>query len=52
MSDELMGVRPLTQWYNACLEKMVCRAPDQYWWLHRRWKCQPPARKARARRAA
>ncbi len=31
-------VRDLTQWYTARLEELIRRAPDQYWWLHRRWK--------------
>jgi KDO2-lipid IV(A) lauroyltransferase len=37
----------LTQWYTDHLEKLVRRSPEQYWWLHRRWKGQPPARKRR-----
>jgi len=32
------GVRPLTQWYTSQLETIIRAAPDQYWWLHRRWK--------------
>ncbi len=32
------GVRPLTQWYSRVIEDFVRRAPDQYWWLHDRWK--------------
>ena len=31
-------IRDLTQWYTARLEELIRRAPDQYWWLHRRWK--------------
>lgn len=31
-------VRELTQWYTSRLEELIRRAPDQYWWLHRRWK--------------
>ena len=23
-------------------------APEQYWWVHRRWKGQPPARRGKA----
>jgi len=38
----------LAQWYTGHLENLVRRAPDQYWWLHRRWKGQPPARRRRA----
>jgi KDO2-lipid IV(A) lauroyltransferase len=29
------------------LEKIVRRAPEQYWWLHRRWKEQRKAKNAR-----
>ena len=42
-------VRELTQWYSTRLEELIRRWPDQYWWLHRRWKDtreKKPARKA------
>lgn len=45
LPDELGGVKPLTQWYNAQLESMIRSAPEQYWWLHRRWKEPPPGRR-------
>jgi len=32
------GIRPLTEWYTRTIEEIVRRAPDQYWWLHDRWK--------------
>lgn len=35
---EVSGVRPLTQWYTRKLEAIIRRSPEQYWWLHRRWK--------------
>ena len=34
-------VRLLTQRYTAALEKIIRRDPEQYLWLHRRWKHQP-----------
>ena len=37
-------VKALTQWYNQVLEEEIRKAPDQYWWLHRRWR-EPPAKK-------
>jgi KDO2-lipid IV(A) lauroyltransferase len=51
-----LGTIPLfAQWYTQCLEEIVTRSPQQYWWLHRRWKGTPPRRVAEriaARRAA
>jgi KDO2-lipid IV(A) lauroyltransferase len=44
--DFALGTIPLlTQWYTDHLEQLIRRSPGQYWWLHRRWKGQPPARK-------
>jgi KDO2-lipid IV(A) lauroyltransferase len=34
-----LGTVPLvTQWYTRCLEELIRATPDQYWWLHRRWR--------------
>jgi Kdo2-lipid IVA lauroyltransferase/acyltransferase len=44
---QLAGVKPLTRWYNERLEEMIREAPEQYWWIHRRWKGQPPVRMAK-----
>jgi KDO2-lipid IV(A) lauroyltransferase len=41
---ELRTVPLLAQWYTDQLEELIRRAPEQYWWLHRRWKGQPTAR--------
>jgi KDO2-lipid IV(A) lauroyltransferase len=38
---ELGGVKPVTQWYNRRLEELIRQTPDQYWWVHRRWKDAP-----------
>jgi KDO2-lipid IV(A) lauroyltransferase len=38
-------VRLLTQRYTAALEAVIRRDPEQYLWLHRRWKHQPKPRK-------
>ncbi len=46
--DGLGTVRGLTEWYTACLERLIRVAPDQYWWLHRRWKPKPVRRKKKA----
>ncbi|MCE9545490.1 MAG: lysophospholipid acyltransferase family protein [Planctomycetia bacterium] len=45
------GVRELTAWYTQRLEAVIRRDPEQYWWVHRRWKEQPPQR-AQRRKAA
>lgn len=50
LPEELASVRPLTQWYNRRMEEVILENPEQYWWLHRRWK-EPPLR-ARLRAAA
>ena len=39
--------RAITERYTRALERLVRRHPEQYFWLHRRWKTQPQARKAR-----
>ena len=43
----LGSVQLLAQWYTDHLENLIRRSPEQYWWLHRRWKGQPPARRKR-----
>jgi KDO2-lipid IV(A) lauroyltransferase len=40
-------VRAITERYTAALERLVRRNPEQYFWLHRRWKSQPPVKKSR-----
>jgi KDO2-lipid IV(A) lauroyltransferase len=43
--NEPASVAALTTRYTAALERMIRRHPEQYFWLHRRWKHQPPVRK-------
>jgi Kdo2-lipid IVA lauroyltransferase/acyltransferase len=45
----LRTVPDITRWYTEHLEQVIRRAPEQYWWLHRRWK---DVRPVRARTAA
>jgi KDO2-lipid IV(A) lauroyltransferase len=42
------AVRAITQRYTSALERIVRLAPEQYFWLHRRWKHQPVARKKKS----
>lgn len=39
------AVRAMTQRFTAALEKLVREAPEQYFWVHRRWKHQPQPRR-------
>jgi len=48
---EFGSVEDLTQWYNDVLARRIRQQPDQYWWLHDRWK-EVPATKRRKRRSA
>ena len=36
--------RAITERYTRALERLVRRHPEQYFWLHRRWKSQPKVR--------
>ena len=45
--------RPLewiTQEFSKEMEILIRKAPEQYWWIHRRWK-SVPGRKRKPRRA-
>jgi KDO2-lipid IV(A) lauroyltransferase len=42
------AVPAITQRFTTALERLIRSAPEQYFWLHRRWKSQPP----KARRLA
>lgn len=39
------AVKAITQRYHDALARLIRRHPEQYFWLHRRWKTQPQARK-------
>jgi KDO2-lipid IV(A) lauroyltransferase len=41
------AIRAITQRFTAALERGVRRTPEQYFWLHRRWKHQPAPRKGK-----
>lgn len=40
-ADRPDAVRAITQRFTAALERAIRRHPEQYFWLHRRWKHQP-----------
>jgi KDO2-lipid IV(A) lauroyltransferase len=40
--DEEEDVRRLTQSFTSVVEGYVRRYPDQWLWIHRRWKTRPP----------
>ncbi len=50
--SEYAGVKELTAWYTNRIEDAIRRAPDQYWWLHRRWKERRKRRPSAARKQA
>ncbi len=41
------GLKQLTQRFTTSLEQLIRRAPEQYFWVHRRWKTPPGARRNR-----
>jgi KDO2-lipid IV(A) lauroyltransferase len=48
--DSNEAIRLNTRTYNAALERLILARPEQWYWVHRRWKSV--ARKARRRRAS
>lgn len=52
LANELASVPSLTRWYNQALENAIRRSPDQYWWLHRRWRGEPPRRRSAENRSS
>jgi len=37
-TPELENIKQITQWYTTLLEEGIRQHPDQYWWIHNRWK--------------
>lgn len=50
-TEPTSGVRSLTTWYNEQLAVAIRRDPEQYWWLHRRWR-EKPKRRGKTKGAA
>ena len=34
----IQNVKEITQWFTHTLEAGIRECPEQYWWIHRRWK--------------
>lgn len=47
-ADRADAVKAITERFTKAFERLVRRHPEQYFWLHRRWKHEPPARKPRS----
>jgi len=45
--EPMRTVPGITQWYTEQFEQFIRRWPEQYWWVHRRWK--DPRKKKRSR---
>jgi Kdo2-lipid IVA lauroyltransferase/acyltransferase len=45
-ADRADAARAITERYTRALERLVRRHPEQYFWLHRRWKHQPKQKNA------
>ncbi len=50
--DQADPLRWITQEYTAAIETFVRRWPEQYLWIHRRWKSRPKAERLAAAAAA
>jgi phosphopantetheine--protein transferase-like protein len=49
-ADADEAIRLNTRAYNAALEPLIVRHPEQWWWAHRRWKAWPAAASRTPRR--
>ena len=38
MPPDIQNAKDVTQWFTHVLESGIRKCPEQYWWLHRRWK--------------
>ena len=48
-ADATEAIRRNTRAYNEALERLILRRPEQWWWVHRRWK--PVAARGAGKRA-
>ena len=38
LPPDIQNIKDATQWYTKKLEEGIREHPEQYWWIHRRWK--------------
>ncbi|MDR1925460.1 MAG: lysophospholipid acyltransferase family protein [Planctomycetaceae bacterium] len=38
LPDNIKSIKDVTQWFTKKLENEIRKHPNQYWWIHRRWK--------------
>ncbi len=43
--DANEAIRLTTRAFNRALERLIVRRPEQWWWVHRRWKPWPARRR-------
>jgi KDO2-lipid IV(A) lauroyltransferase len=49
--NAMCSVKDITQWYSSRLEELITMNPEQYWWVHRRWKDTRAPKKERKQAA-
>jgi KDO2-lipid IV(A) lauroyltransferase len=49
--DGANAVKEITQRFTSALERSIRRAPEQYFWVHRRWKTDPVTRAKAVKKA-
>ncbi len=45
IQTDLTSSRAMAQWYNNVFELLIRRTPEQYWWIHNRWRPKPERKK-------
>jgi len=38
LPPDIQNVKDVTQWFTHALESGIGKCPEQYWWIHDRWK--------------
>ncbi|MEZ6048819.1 MAG: lysophospholipid acyltransferase family protein [Planctomycetaceae bacterium] len=50
--ENVDAIRGITEDYTLALERSIRRAPEQYFWVHRRWKSEPRQKKKKTSEVA